>query len=244
MDKQEEWFDKWFDSPYYHLLYEHRDEDEAALFLENLFRFLNPPLNSKILDLACGNGRHAIYLNALGYEVTGADLSANNINQANNFSGKRLHFIRHDMRNPINFGKFDMILNLFTSIGYFKNIDDNIKVIQNMSEALTENGSIVIDFFNSKYVLKNYVPNETVVKSGIEFVIERYISNNIMCKQISFVHHQKKYTFTEQVSLLNLYDFKLFLNAAKLQLIYTFGNYKLDAFNEETSERLILIAKK
>ena len=231
MDKNEEWFCDWFDSPYYHLLYDHRDEEEAAVFLGNLFRFLNPVKNCKILDLACGNGRHAVFLNTLGYDVTGADLSANNISQANNFSGNNLHFLRHDMRNPINFGKFNIILNLFTSIGYFKNVEDNIKVINNMYNALHENGIIIIDFFNAYHVLKNYTPNETVIKSGIEFTITRHVDNNMMCKSISFAHHHNNYKYSERVSLFGLKHFEHFFSATKLQLIHTFVDYKLNSFD-------------
>lgn len=244
MDKNQEWFRNWFDSPYYHLLYEHRDEEEAAFFLSNLFRFINPPVNSKILDLACGNGRHAIFLNTLGYDVTGADLSLNNISQANEFSGNNLRFIRHDMRNPVSFGKFDIILNLFTSIGYFEKSEDNEKTIKNMYDALTDNGIVVIDFFNADFISKNFIPEEKIVKSGIEFNITRYIKNNAMCKLITFKHHNHNYTFSERVSLLRLKDFEYFFSATKLQLIHTFGSYNLNAFNQEKSERLILIAKK
>ena len=57
------WFHNWFNSPYYHILYTHRDEEEAEFFLDNLCAYLTPKDQSTILDIGCGRGRHAIYLN-------------------------------------------------------------------------------------------------------------------------------------------------------------------------------------
>ena len=52
------WFINWFDSPYYHILYKNRDEKEAEFFIENLVQYLNLKKRSKLLDIACGKGRH------------------------------------------------------------------------------------------------------------------------------------------------------------------------------------------
>ena len=68
------WYASWFNTPYYHILYKDRDYNEAENFMFNLTEYLNVPEQGKILDLACGKGRHAIYLNKIGYNVTGVDL--------------------------------------------------------------------------------------------------------------------------------------------------------------------------
>ena len=80
--KIQNWFESWFDSPYYHILYKNRDDTEAQKFLRNLLRVINPPSNAKILDLACGKGRHAIFLRKLNYKVVGTDLSKLSISEA------------------------------------------------------------------------------------------------------------------------------------------------------------------
>ena len=82
---QKEWFAEWFDTSYYHQLYQNRNEEEAALFISNLLQFLNLPKSSKLLDLACGKGRHSVTLNSFGYEVLGVDLAANSIQEASKF---------------------------------------------------------------------------------------------------------------------------------------------------------------
>jgi SAM-dependent methyltransferase len=115
----ENWYTSWFDSPYYHILYKNRDDKEAGLFMKNLTSFLNLSTSSKILDLACGKGRHSKYLNQLGYHVTGIDLSPQSIVYAKQFENDKLFFEEHDMSLTYP-QKFDAVFNLFTSFGYFE----------------------------------------------------------------------------------------------------------------------------
>ena len=95
--KSENWFASWFDTPYYHILYKDRNYREAQIFMDNLTHYLNLPEKAKVLDLACGKGRHSIYLNQLGFDVVGADLSENSIAIASKNSNDTLHFQVHDM---------------------------------------------------------------------------------------------------------------------------------------------------
>ena len=69
-------------SKYYHILYQNRDEKEAEFFIENLVQYLNLKKRSKLLDIACGKGRHAKHFNTLGLDVVGIDLSSNSITTA------------------------------------------------------------------------------------------------------------------------------------------------------------------
>ena len=89
MQAKKDWFHKWFNTPYYHLLYRDRDDSEAELFMMNLTQFLGLKKDDTILDLPCGKGRHAIFLNSLGFDVTGADLSENSIEYAKQFENCR-----------------------------------------------------------------------------------------------------------------------------------------------------------
>jgi len=142
------WYSSWFDTPYYHILYKDRNDAEAQVFMDNLTHYLNLPEEAKILDLACGKGRHSIYLNQLGYDVTGTDLSENSIAEASKSSNEKLHFKVHDMRLPFE-EKYDAVFNLFTSFGYFDNDEDNFKTLSAIKESLTEYGFAVIDFLNA-----------------------------------------------------------------------------------------------
>ena len=150
--KSENWYASWFDTPYYHILYKDRNYREAQIFMDNLTHYLNLPEKAKVLDLACGKGRHSIYLNQLGYDVIGADLSENSIAEANKNANETLHFVVHDKREPFD-QKFDAIFNLFTSFGYFEKEEDDIKTLMAIKESLSEYGFAVIDFMNAQQVI-------------------------------------------------------------------------------------------
>jgi 2-polyprenyl-3-methyl-5-hydroxy-6-metoxy-1,4-benzoquinol methylase len=112
---QDEWFKNWFDTTYYHELYKNRDTSEASLFIDKLVKKLNPTTDSKMLDIGCGKGRHAIQLANLGFDVTGIDLSQASIEEALKQEKDNLHFYQHDMRDIFWINYFDYAFNFFTS---------------------------------------------------------------------------------------------------------------------------------
>ena len=240
MNKKTEWFASWFDTSYYHILYKHRDDSEAQEFIRNIVSFLNIKKEDTLLDLACGKGRHSIFLNQLGYNVIGADLSKNSINIAKEFENERLHFVEHDMRNSFK-TKFDVILNLFTSFGFFEDDNEDIKVLQNIKNGLNKNGIAIIDFMNAKKVIKQLVPEEIQQIDGITFNIKRYLKNGFIIKEINFNADGEHHTFFEKVKCLDLTKINLYLDSVGFKIKHTFGNYQLDVFNEDTSDRLILV---
>lgn len=236
------WFASWFDTPYYHILYKERNDDEAQLLMDNLTQYLNLPDEAKILDLACGKGRHAIYLNSLNYDVTGADLSENSIAEASKFANDKLHFKVHDMREAFE-EKYDAIFNLFTSFGYFEDDADNYKTLKAIHNSLTDTGFAVLDFMNVDYVLAHLVPEEVKTVDGIEFHIKRYLKDGHIYKEIVFEDQGKKYHFTEKVQALRLEDFEKMMDKAGIFLLDLFGDYKLRKYYKTQSERLIMIFK-
>jgi len=238
----ENWFASWFDTPYYHILYKDRDYEEAQLFMDNITNYLNLPEEAKILDLACGKGRHSIYLNQLGYDVTGADLSENSIAIAKKAENESLHFIVHDMRQPCE-SKYDAILNLFTSFGYFENDQDNLITLKAIQSSLTEYGFAVIDFMNVTNVVNNLVPEEIKTVDGIDFKIKRFELDGYIYKEIDFEDKGEQFHFTEKVRALTLTDFENLMEEAGIFLLDVFGDYKLKKFHKTESERLIMIFK-
>jgi SAM-dependent methyltransferase len=238
------WFEKWFDSPYYHILYKHRDFTEAELLIDNLIDLLQPKADSRFLDLACGKGRHSIYLNKKGYNVTGVDLSPESIAYASQFENEQLQFFVHDMRKPFRINYFDYVFNLFTSFGYFENNRDDHAAINAVTKALRPNGIFVLDFMNTQKVITNLITNETRLIEGVEFNISRTIENGFIIKHIRFSDKGKNYDFQECVKVLAFHDFEAYFAANKLKIVHLRGDYNLAEFNPETSDRLILIAKK
>ena len=242
--KHTEWFECWFDSPYYHVLYKNRDFSEAELFIDNLLQLLKPEKTNRFLDVGCGKGRHSIYLNKKGFDVTGIDLSEKSIACAKLSENETLHFYTHDMRKLFRTNYFDIAVNLFTSFGYFEQERDDNAVINSACKALKPNGIIVLDFMNSKKVIKNLAIEETKIVDGIEFKISKTFENNFIVKKIEFTDKGKKYSFEEKVKALTLNVFQKYFEANKLKIVHLWGNYKLEEFNELSSERLIIVARK
>lgn len=238
----QQWFASWFDTPFYHILYKDRDHSEAQLFMDNLTEYLNLPEHGKILDLACGRGRHSMYLNALGYDVTGVDLSENSISYAKQFENKTLHFEVHDMCLPYG-SQFDAVFNLFTSFGYFENEDDNLRTIKAIKSDLNDYGFGVIDFMNSDFIINNLVSEDVKTVEGINFHQKREVKDGYIIKTISFHANNEDFRFQERVKALTLNDFEVLFEKAGVYLLDVFGDYKLNPFYKNTSERLIMIFK-
>ena len=195
--------------------------------MKTLTSFLNLRPQAEILDLACGRGRHSIYLNKLGFKVTGVDLSSKSIAFAKVFETDTLTFKEYDM-SKVYPKKFDAVFNLFTSFGYFENEEDNLNTIRSIKKELNEEGVGVIDFLNVEYVKKNLVAFETKIIDEIKFYIKRSIKNGYIYKEINFRYDDQDYTYTEKVKALSLNDFKNYFKKAGINLLFIFGDYQLN----------------
>ena len=237
------WFETWFDTDYYHILYKHRNDKEAQLFMRNLIAFLKLNKNSKILDLACGKGRHAVFLNKLGYEVTGLDLSSNSIAYAKQFENDSLKFAVHDMRQTYN-EQFDAVFNLFTSFGYFNDDTDNLKTIKAVYNELKTGGVAVFDFLNASKAKHNLIAQETKIVDGITFNLARRTDDKFIYKTIKFEDKGEAFSYNEQVRCLGLADFKKYFEMVGFQLENVFGSYSLTDFDIKSSDRMIMQVRK
>ncbi|MCL7764239.1 class I SAM-dependent methyltransferase [Polaribacter sp. Z014] len=240
--KQKDWFTDWFNTPYYHTLYKERNDDEAQLFMKNITSFLNLPKTTHILDLPCGKGRHSVFLNSLGYTVTGGDLAENSINSAKKFENDTLKFNVHDMRKPFHH-TYDAVFNLFTSFGYFDDDKEDILILENIKKGLNKNGFFVFDFLNAEKVKLNLVTKETKIVDNITFKIKREIKDGFILKHISFFADGEAHSYTEQVKYLDLAKMTTFFNKVGFTITSVFGDYNLNTFKGNTSDRLIIIAK-
>ena len=241
---RKEWFVDWFDSVYYHTLYKNHDENEAIRAMDNLLRALDLARGARVLDLACGKGRHSRYLAEKGFDVTGLDISTASIDYARQFEHDHLSFYQHDMRLPFRSNYFDAVMNMFTSFGYFNTERDHLLSLENVRKNLKPGGLFLLDFFNSEWVRKHLVRAETKNVDGIEFHLKRYIRDGYVYKQVAFAAGEKQYWFRERVRLFSPADFKRLFSAAGLELIRFYGGYDLSDFDVAGSKRLILIAQK
>ncbi len=243
MTTDKTWYEAWFDSPYYHILYKNRDGEEAKKLLNNLVRILELKRDMQVMDLCCGKGRHARYLNSIGFNVTGIDLSPHNIEFCKKSGNDSLHFYEHDMREVFRANYFDAVFNLFTSFGYFADDNDNQLSIQAAANSLKPNAYFVIDFLNVARVESDLMPYEIKMLGELEFHIRKKVENGFIYKRISVVDGAKETTYTEQVRTLKLNDFERYFKNARLKLIHTFGDYDMN-YHQNSSNRLLLIAQK
>lgn len=238
------WFEEWFDSPYYHILYKNRDEKEACYFIDHLIEKLHLQPGTKVLDLACGRGRHAVYLNQQGFEVTGVDLSDASITYARKFENSKLSFFVHDMRQTLYLNYFDTIFNLFTSFGYFDNEAENQQVLKAAYDGLKPGGLFIIDYLNSKKVIDHMLRRETKIVDGITFEMRRALLQGFITKQINFSDKGTDYVFHEKVRALKHDQLVAMLQKAGFTVTHQFGDYYLNPFIEAQSDRVILVARK
>ena len=238
------WFQNWFNSPYYHILYDQRNDEEAEFFIDNLCAYLKPGIKSNLLDIACGRGRHSVYLNKKGYHVTGIDLSVSNIKFAQQFENERIQFYVHDMRYPFYINYFDIAFNLFTSFGYFDSEKDHINALKTFRKSLKKGGILVLDYFNSHKIMNHLTNQEIKQVDGIDFYISKKITDDKIIKSISFEHKNKDYSFKEEVKAFTLSDFRNLFEKSGFMILNHFGDYSLNPYNEIKSDRLIFICQK
>lgn len=243
--RNNDWFNNWFDTDFYHKLYSHRNEKEAADLVKLLVHELEPKLNAVMLDLGCGTGRHARQFAAMGFDVTGLDLSFSSIRQAKKWETANLHFYKHDMRNPFGFACFDYVFNFFTSFGYFQTDEQNNLVMRNMVASLKSNGWLLIDYINVLHAEKYLVPKEEKTVDGIVYKICRWCDNHHIYKRIEIYlgEAEAPYVYTERISRFREENFQALFHQNGLQLKHVFGDYELNEFNEN-SPRLMMLAQR
>ena len=238
---KKEWFESWFESDLYDIMYKHRDMEEASSFLSKLLMQLSPDPNANFLDLACGTGRHARFIHDQGYQVTGIDLSNRKIAIASKSSSDNLEFYIQDMRKPFRINYFDFVLNLFTSFGYFENIRDNLRVIKSVKSSLKPGGVFVIDYLNGILIEKNLVPQEEKIYDDWKVNITKQVVNKRLTKRMDWSNGEIERSYAEKVTLFTLEDFREMLGSQGFIIDEVYGDYNLTPYEKESSSRLIMV---
>jgi SAM-dependent methyltransferase len=241
-----EWFKIWFSSPYYDILYQKRNKEEAARLIDKLANLLKIPAHSFVLDAACGKGRHSIALASKGYDVTGIDLCSSAITEAKQYETDNLHFYLHDMRLPFYINYFNYAFNFFTSFGYFKTIREHNDAMRTIAQSLKLNGIFTVDYLNVYFAENNLKYTETITHNKVVFNIERWYDEKYFYKRIHVEDKEKNVNeiFTERIEKFSLGDFTDMLSYQGLQVENVFGDYELNAYHVKKSPRMIITAKK
>ncbi|MCM3700430.1 class I SAM-dependent methyltransferase [Paenibacillus macerans] len=244
-----DWYERSFGEDYL-LVYKHRDQRGARREVEKLIAWLNLPPGAKVLDLCCGMGRHSLAFAEAGYEVTGVDLSEVLLREAKrNDSNGSVQWMKADMRNLPLAGGFDAVVNLFTSFGYFHDDHEHVQVLREVARMLKPGGGFIIDYLNPAYTAAQLVARSERV-DGDQFITERrVIEDGYVKKHITItkadsagegVDGGRSREYMERIKLYSKADFAAMLQEAGLILEQVHGDYGEDAYDPETSPRMIL----
>jgi SAM-dependent methyltransferase len=243
---EQAWYKDWFNSPFYHKLYFERDEQEAAAFIKKLIAHLQPAPGSRMLDVACGKGRHSKTLAALGFNVTGIDISTDSIAWALQFEKENLDFFVHDMRLPFWGNYFDFAFNFFTSFGYFKTRREHDDAIRTIAKSLKAGGKFIIDYLNVHYAEDHLQHEDIKLIDNTCYTIHRWDDETHFYKKISVTDPLLKQPieYTEKVAKFSLGDFTDMLSFQGMQVQEVFGDYQFSPYDIRKTPRMIIIAQK
>ncbi|MGI6113805.1 MAG: class I SAM-dependent methyltransferase [Mahellales bacterium] len=243
------WYEKSFGKDYLKV-YSHRNDELARKEVDAIIKVLDIKKDEYIMDLCCGSGRHSISLAQLGYRVLGVDLSEYLLKIARARARSQriekgwVEFKRHDMRSLPYHQLFDVVLNLFTSFGYFSDDKENFGVIMEISKVLKKNGRVLLDYLNPNHVRNNIVPFSYKRVDGLFVKESRWIENNTINKKIIIGDKYQWKTYTERVKLYTLDDFKAMFRAADLKITKVYGSYSLEGYHKDTSPRILILGTK
>ena len=235
-----EWFEEWFGEEYLQL-YPHRDAAEAERAVGLILSRTGYSPGWRVLDVACGAGRHARAFESAGARCTGLDLSASLLRVARTITGAPL--VRADMRElPVRPGSMDLTVNLFTSFGYFERDVEHTAALHEMVATLRPQGWFVIDFLNPPAVRARLVPRETQRVNGTEVMVARSVSpdGRYVCKTITTAAGRR---FTERVRLFGAQEIATMLAAAGVRVQERLGDYDASPLGPD-SPRTILFGQR
>jgi ubiquinone/menaquinone biosynthesis C-methylase UbiE len=238
------WYENWFGNEYL-TLYAHRDKKEARKLINLVRQNINLKPDAQIIDLCCGQGRHAHILAELGYHVVGVDLSKTLLEVAKfkHSSSGKAKFVQSDMRLlPFNHS-FDLLLNLFTSFGYFDSDIENQCVFTQFRRVLKNDGWFVFDYINDKHVRDNLVESQNEKIGNIMIELKRYISHERVQKKITMTQDRRKSIFYESVKMYPPDKIEEMMLQADLKIHKMLGDYDGSPFLPD-SPRLIIIGSK
>lgn len=238
---EKDWFEEWFGEDYL-AVYPHRDSGEADRAVAFLQHALRGRRIDRVLDLACGAGRHS---RALGrhWWTTGFDLSEALLLVARREANEG-NYVRGDMRVlPFRPGAFSLVVNLFTSFGYFSEDADHRTVLNEIASVLPAGGVFVLDYLNAEQVVANLKPRDERRVKDIVVEQERSISADGKFVEKRITLRGKNKSFVERVRLFSRAQLESLLANAGFAVEKVFGAYEGEAWTPASQRTMLLSVK-
>ncbi len=245
-----EWYRTAFGAEYLSL-YAHRDEAEAKQAVELILHTTSVTAGARVLDAPCGSGRHTRQFADRGMRATGLDLSDDLLRAAIQHTCQAApcpRYVHADLRSlPFAAAQFDLVVNLFSSFGYFETDEENSAVMNELARVCAIDGHVVIDFMNAPRVHSALEPQtERRSPGGCRVLEKRWISpspERVNKEIIATSAAGETKIFSESVRLFNRTELEQIMSAADLELVKCFGDYSGGEWSS-TSSRLILVGRK
>jgi SAM-dependent methyltransferase len=135
--------------------------DRAVEEIDALVEYLGLSSDTRVLDLACGTGRHSIELARRRIPVLGLDYSEPSLERARQAAGAEgleIQFVRGDMRALQFDAEFDVVINLFSAFGYFDDPADDERTIAGVARALRPGGRFALETINPYSLMSRFQP--------------------------------------------------------------------------------------
>lgn len=233
------WYREWFGTRYYSLLYGHRDEQEARAWVDLLLGHWDLLPGARVLDMACGRGRHVQWFVRRGLRVTGIDLDPASIEEARTLVPEADLRV-HDMRQRLESDHYDAACCLFTSLGYSEDRADDQRVFQAAFQALRPGGRFVLDFMNTPRVVEALVPVELIEREGVRFTIQRMLADGAIIKRIEVEDGAYQGRFEERVAAWTPAELDAMALAAGFQIDDRTDGPEAAPFDPVSSSRYVL----
>jgi SAM-dependent methyltransferase len=202
-----------------------------------------------VLDLCCGPGRHSLALAKRGIWVTAVDRSEFLLGKAKDEAAKsnlEIEFVSDDMRHFVRSDSFSLVLNMFTSFGYFDDKEDDLKVLRNAYQSLKPEGAILIDIFGKEPLARRYqATNSTEFGDGMLLIQRHEIGEDwTRCRnEWILVKDGAAKTFNFQTRLYSGQEMKDILHRAGFEEVKVFGDLDGNKYGID-ADRLIAVGQK
>jgi SAM-dependent methyltransferase len=227
----------------YQLLYDHRDDASAAREIAALAGMMRLSPGCRVLDIACGAGRHTAALRHAGFDAIGVDLSEDLLRTGAERASLRGCLVRGDIRRLPFAGAFDAAVNLFTSFGYFGRDADNAAALRSMAGVLRPGGWLALDHAHRAYIERTLEPHTVEQRGDLTITSHRRIVNHRVIKQVTIDGPAGLEQFVEDVRLYHPEEMAALFDAAGLGQVRIVGSFDGQPLDEQ-SDRMITMGQR